>query len=89
MLTLKDRENIKTVKMINRLLKQLRKESVRLSISIDNRSAIKTRLMKVRNDIIDKYRGGCCKPYSLMTRGDYAYDRRCNKVLNLMGELEF
>ena len=89
MLTLKDRENIKTVKMIDNLLKQLRKESVRLSISIDNRSAIKTRLMKVRNDITDKYRGGCCKPYSLMTRGDYAYDRRCNKVLNLMGELEF
>ena len=88
MLTLKDRENIKTVKMIDRLLKQLRKESVRLSISTDNRSAIKIRLMKVRNDIIDKYRDGC-KPYSLMTRGDYAYDRRCKKVLNLMGELEF
>ena len=84
MLTLKDRENIKTVKMINQLLKQLRKESVRLSISIDNRSAIKSRLMKVRNDIIDKYRGGCCKPYNQMTRGDHAYDRRCNKILNLM-----
>ena len=79
MLTLKDRENIKTVKMINQMLKQLRKESVRLSISIDNRSAIKLRLTKVGNDIVDKYRDGC-----------NTYDhRRCEKVLKLMGALEF
>lgn len=69
MLTLKDRENIKTVKMINR----------RLSISIDNRSAIKLRLTKVGNDIVDKYRDGC---------NTYDY-RRCEKVLKLMGRLEF
>lgn len=80
MLTLKDRENIKTVKMINQLLKQLRKESVRLSISIDNRSAIKLRLTKVGNDIVDKYRDGCCNTYD---------NRRCEKVLKLMGKLEF